>query len=243
MHHGKTEERIRCRSIVTRNAATDLDWGGTELRKRTSPLQQTRRTKRFDITVQVVSKHTMNQISFGCHFSDEIWDEIWWDFVFLRAYGNLHWLADFFQYIVMSIPRTRRHYFIQKGKHFESNTVTVNFCATLQNDLRFQSMCQTLKAVSEKTVWIECQREAKINAIFSYNASSCLTALMANKEARISLKRRGYDLHFDRLYLLLVLIAGSWLTSWLWCHFWHALPDEEKVEKQLDEQSVIKKTK
>jgi len=42
-------------------------------------------------------------------------------------------------------------------------------------------MWPTLKSDSEQTVWIECHRETKINAIFSYNAISCLTALMAVK--------------------------------------------------------------
>jgi len=32
--------------------------------------------------------------------------------------------------------------------------------------------------------------------------------MAVKKEARISQKLRGYDLHFDRLHLLLVLIAG-----------------------------------
>jgi len=58
------------------------------------------------------------------------------------------------------------------------------------------------------------KRETKIIAIFSHNAISYLTALIAvKKEARISLKLRGYDLHIDRLYLLLVLISGLCLTS------------------------------
>ena len=64
--------------------------------------------------------------------------------------------------------------------------------------------------------------------------------MVVKNEARISPKLRGYDLHFDRLYLLLVLIAGLWLTSWLWCHFRRALPNEEKVEKQPDEQNMTK---
>ena len=70
----------------------------------------------------------------------------------------------------------------------------------MQNVLRFQSMWPTLKSDSEQTVWMECQREIKISAIFSCNAISYLTALMAvKKEVRISLKCRGYDLHLGRL--------------------------------------------
>jgi len=61
-------------------------------------------------------------------------------------------------------------------------------------------MWPPLKSDSEQTVRIECQREINIKAIFSYNAISYLTALMAvKKEVRISLKRRGYDLHLGRL--------------------------------------------